>query len=192
MFEGLYRRVMSYARHRYAGWYLFALSFTESAFSPVPPDIMLAPMTLARPGRAWRLATLTTFASVLGGVFGYAIGFFFFAVVAPWLQQWGYWEAYLTAQQWFGRWGFWAILLAGFSPIPYKIFTIAAGTLAMNPLLFLLASFIGRGGRFFLLAGLIAWGGERLELAIYRHINRIGWASVGLAALVLGGVYLSR
>lgn len=190
MFDKLYQKALGYARHRRAVWYLAALSFAESSFSPLPPDVILAPMTLAQPRRAWKLAMLTTLASVLGGVFGYAIGYFFFSLVAPWLQQWHYWDAYLTAKLWFQSFGFWTVLVAGFSPIPYKIFTLTAGTLGMNPLLFLLASAIGRGGRFFLVAGLIAWGGERLEQAIYRHINWIGWVLVGFALLV--GYYLSR
>jgi len=189
MFDRLYRKTIHYARHRHAVRYLVALGFAESAFFPIPPDVMLIPMVLASPSRAWRLALLTTLASVAGGMLGYGIGYFAMLSVEPWLHQWGYWDAYQTARHWFEQWGFWAVFIAGFSPIPYKVFTIAAGSLAMNPLAFIVASFIGRGGRFFLVAGLIALGGERFEQAIYRHINRIGWASVVLVAL--GGlVYL--
>ncbi|BCX89611.1 hypothetical protein MIN45_P1984 [Methylomarinovum tepidoasis] len=192
MFESLYSKVLRYARHPHAPRYLAALSFAESAFFPVPPDVMLIPMALANPKAAWRLALLTTLASVLGGVLGYGIGYFAIAAVEPWLQQWGYWEAYQIARDWFGRWGFWAVLVAGFSPIPYKVFTIAAGGLAMNPLGFVFASFLGRGGRFFLVAGLIAWGGERLEQAIYRHVRVIGWASVALVAVGIALYLLLR
>jgi len=186
MFDRLYRKTLQYARHKRAIRYLVALSFAESSFFPVPPDVMLIPMALANPRHAWRLALLTTLASVIGGAVGYGIGYFALLTVEPWLRQWGYWDAYLTARQWFVAWGFWAVFVAGFSPIPYKVFTIAAGSMAMNPLAFILASFIGRGGRFFLLAGLIAWGGERLEQAIHRHINRLGWASLILLAGALG------
>ncbi len=186
MFDRLYRKTLQYARHKHAVRYLVALSFAESSFFPVPPDVMLIPMALANPRHAWRLALLTTLASVIGGAVGYGIGYFALLTVEPWLRQWGYWEAYLTARQWFVEWGFWAVFVAGFSPIPYKVFTIAAGSMAMNPLAFILASFIGRGGRFFLLAGLIAWGGERLEQAVRRHINRLGWASLILLAGALG------
>lgn len=186
MFDRLYRKTLQYARHKHAIRYLVALSFAESSFFPVPPDVMLIPMALANPRHAWRLALLTTLASVIGGAVGYGIGYFALLTVEPWLRQWGYWDAYLTARQWFVAWGFWAVFVAGFSPIPYKVFTIAAGSMAMNPLAFILASFIGRGGRFFLLAGLIAWGGERLEQAIHRHINRLGWASLILLAGALG------
>jgi len=186
MFDRLYRKTLQYARHKHAIRYLVALSFAESSFFPVPPDVMLIPMALANPRHAWRLALLTTLASVIGGAVGYGIGYFALLTVEPWLRQWGYWDAYLTARQWFVAWGFWAVFVAGFSLIPYKVFTIAAGSMAMNPLAFILASFIGRGGRFFLLAGLIAWGGERLEQAIHRHINRLGWASLILLAGALG------
>ncbi len=186
MFDRLYRKTLQYARHKHAIRYLVAFSFAESSFFPVPPDVMLIPMALANPRHAWRLALLTTLASVIGGAVGYGIGYFALLTVEPWLRQWGYWDAYLTARQWFVAWGFWAVFVAGFSPIPYKVFTIAAGSMAMNPLAFILASFIGRGGRFFLLAGLIAWGGERLEQAIHRHINRLGWVSLILLAGALG------
>ncbi len=190
MFDRIYRKAMTWARHPRASWYLAGLSFAESAFFPVPPDVILAPMAMAEPQKAWRLALLTTVFSVLGGMLGYGIGYFAMEMVSPWIHQLGYWEAYNTARLWFQRWGFWAVFLAGFSPIPYKVFTIAAGTMAMNPVLFLLASLIGRGGRFFLVAGLVAWGGERLEQGLYRHINRIGWASVIIVAVALGGYRL--
>lgn len=190
MFDRFYQKALEYARHRHAVWYLAAFSFAEAVFFPLPPDAILAPMALAQPHRSWRLAGLTTLTSVLGGIVGYGIGYFFFSLVAPWLQDWHYWDEYLTAKQWFAQFGFWAVLVAGFSPIPYKVFTIAAGSLAMNPFLFFLASILGRGGRFFLVAGLIALAGERLEQAIYRHINRIGWGSVGLAMIGLLAYWL--
>ncbi len=190
MFDRIYRKAMAWARHHRAPWFLAGLSFAESSFFPIPPDIMLAPMALAEPPKAWRLALLTTIFSVLGGMLGYGIGYFAMEIVTPWIHQLGYWEAYSTARQWFQRWGFWAVFLAGFSPIPYKVFTIAAGAMAMNPVLFLLASLIGRGGRFFLVAGLVAWGGERLEQGLYRHINRIGWIAVIVVAVGLLGYRL--
>ncbi len=186
MFERIYSRLLRYSRHRHAACYLVALSFAESSFFPIPPDVMLIPMALARPKQAWRLAGLATLASVSGGMLGYGIGYFALVSVEPWLHQWGYWEGYRTARHWFEQWGFWAVFVAGFSPVPYKVFTIAAGSMVMNPLAFIVVSFVGRGARFFLVASLIAWGGERLEQAVYRHINRIGWASLGL----VGGVGL--
>lgn len=182
LFSPLYRRAMEWSRHRHASWYLGALSFTESSFFPVPPDVMLAPMCLASPARAWRFALITTLSSVAGGLFGYAIGHFAIDAILPWLEQSRYWPAYQTSVEWFGRWGVWAVFIAGFSPIPYKVFTVAAGGLSMAVLPFTLASLVGRGLRFFLVAALMAWGGPRMEAFLHRYVDRIGWATVALIA----------
>lgn len=184
IFSPLYARAMNWARHRHAPWYLGVLSFTESSFFPIPPDVMLAPMSLANPSRAWFFALLTTLTSVAGGLFGYLIGAYAFDLIEPWLRDSHYWEAYLTAQAWFGDYGFWAIFIAGFSPIPYKVFTIAAGTVSMALLPFTIASLIGRGARFFLVAGLMAWGGAKMEVTLRRYVDGLGWATV--AAVVVG------
>jgi len=183
VFTPLYDWCLGLARHRYASRYLAGLSFAESSFFPIPPDVMLAPMSMARPERAMFFAIITTLASVIGGLFGYLIGHFAFDLVEPWLHELGYWEKYLQVRGWFDVWGFWAILVAGFSPIPYKVFTIAAGTLSMSLPLFIAGSFIGRGGRFFLVAGLLARGGPRMEAALRTYVERIGWALVILAII---------
>lgn len=190
LFTPLYDKCMSWARHRHAWAYLAGLSFAESSFFPIPPDVMLAPMSMAQPGRALRFAALTTLASVIGGLFGYLIGYYFFELIQPWLQTSAYWDKYLHAREWFDRWGFWAILVAGFSPIPYKVFTIAAGTLAMNLPLFIAGSIIGRGGRFFLVAGLMAWGGARMETRLRTYVERLGWLTVIIA--IVAFVYFNR
>jgi membrane protein YqaA with SNARE-associated domain len=183
LFGPLYDRVLGWAAHPKARWYLGGLSFAESSFFPVPPDVMLAPMALARPVDAWRLAALTTITSVAGGVFGYFIGYFALDLVEPWMVSAGHWDGYLQARDWFQTWGFWAVLAAGFSPIPYKLFTIAAGALAMFMPVFVLASLVGRGGRFFLVAGLIRWGGAPMEAQLRRHVEFLGWLVVGLLLL---------
>ena len=183
LFAPLYERAMQWARHRHAPWYLGGMSFAESSFFPIPPDVMLAPMALARPEKAWLYAWITTLASVAGGVFGYFIGLLAFDAIEPWLQTSRYWGAYQTATQWFDEWGVVAVFIAGFSPIPYKVFTIAAGALSMALLPFTLASVIGRGGRFFLVAGLMRWGGARMEAQLRQHIDRLGWATVALVAV---------
>ena len=185
IFSPLYERAMRWARHRHAPWYLGGLSFAESSFFPIPPDVMLAPMSLANPARAWWFAGLTTLASVIGGLFGYLIGVFAFDFVAPLIQDAGYWPQYLEARAWFDRWGFWAIFLAGFSPIPYKVFTITAGVISMSLAPFMLASLIGRGARFFLVASLMAWGGERMEGVLRRYIDRVGWITVAAVLLAV-------
>lgn len=183
LFTGLYNRTMRWSRSKHAPWYLAGLSFAESSFFPIPPDVMLAPMSMAQPRRAWSLALLTTLASVVGGLLGYTIGYFAFEAVEPWIRELGYWDKYTQAKLWFDEWGFWAIFLAGFSPIPYKVFTISAGSLGMALLPFVVASAIGRGARFFLVASLLAWGGPRLESVLQRYVERIGWLLVGAAIL---------
>ena len=137
-------------------------------------------MTLARPSRGWWLAALTTVTSVLGGLLGFAIGWFALELIEPWIAELGYLDAYTQATDWFDRFGFWAVLVAGFSPVPYKIFTIAAGALQMFLPGFVLASLLGRGGRFFLVAGLLVLGGERMERTLRRNIDALGWITVGL------------
>jgi membrane protein YqaA with SNARE-associated domain len=176
---------MTWSRHRHAPVYLAGLSFAESSFFPIPPDVMLMPMAMARPARAWRLAALTTIASVMGGLLGYLIGMFAFDLVEPLMRSAGYYPKYLQVKEWFDTWGFWAIFVAGFSPIPYKVFTITAGVIAMPLLPFAFASLLGRGARFFLVAALMAWGGERMEGTLRQYIDRIGWIMVLLVIVVI-------
>lgn len=184
LFGPLYDRVLVLAAHRHAERWLVGLSFAESSFFPIPPDVMLAPMTLARPARGWWLALITTLASVVGGLAGYLIGWFALDLIEPVIVRLGYDEAYATASAWFDQYGFWAVLVAGFSPVPYKVFTIAAGALHMFLPGFALASLLGRGGRFFLVAGILVIGGPRMEQVLRRHIDTLGWVTVA-AILVL-------
>jgi membrane protein YqaA with SNARE-associated domain len=183
LFSTLYDRVLVWARHPRAHWYLGALSFAESSFFPIPPDVMLAPMVLARREKAWYFATLTTVTSVIGGIAGFAIGAVAIEWVQPTLERFGYMDEFHHAQEWFVEYGFWAILAAGFSPIPYKIFTIAAGAMSMMIVPFVAASVVGRGARFFLVAALIFWGGERFEQSLRRYIDLMGWLFVGLCVI---------
>ena len=182
LFGSIYDRVLRWSRHDSVPWYLAGLSFAESSFFPVPPDVMLAPMSLARPDRALRFALITSLASVAGGLAGYAIGYYALDLAEPLLRDLGYWDNYQTVRGWFGHWGFWAVLIAGFSPIPYKLFTIAAGATGMPLAGFVLASVTGRSSRFFLVAGLIRWGGPAMEQWLRRHIDTIGWTCVALLA----------
>ena len=185
LFTRLYDKCMVWARHRHATWYLSGLSFAESSFFPIPPDVMLAPMSMAKPRRAVWFATLTTLTSVLGGIFGYLIGMFAFDLVAPWLESGRYAAPFALAQQWFDEWGFLAILAAGFSPIPYKVFTITAGVLSMAFMPFVLASFLGRGARFYLVSLLLAWGGEAMDAKLHRWIDWLGWLTVVAVVLIV-------
>ncbi|MDT8406152.1 MAG: VTT domain-containing protein [Methylococcales bacterium] len=187
MIKKYYDLALNAARHRHALRYLCLLSFAESAFFPVPPDVMLAPMAMATPEKAYRYAAWTTISSVLGGVLGYGLGFFLYEFVEPWLQQSHYWPAMLKARAWFTDYGVWAVLAAGFSPIPYKIFTISAGALHMAMAPFVLASLLGRGGRFFLVAFLLRMGGQGMETRLRASIDKIGWLVV--IGIVLAGCY---
>ncbi len=185
VFGPLYERVMEWSRHRHAERYLGAMSFAESSFFPIPVDVMLAPMCLAKPEHSWRYAFNATFFSVLGGLAGYAIGYLTFEAIEPWLATSKYWEPYLTARRWFDAYGFWAIFVAGFSPIPYKVFTIAAGVAELGLAGFFVASLIGRGARFFLVAAFVKYAGVRLEATLIRYIERIGWAVLVLAVIIV-------
>lgn len=185
LFGSLYDRVLIWSAHRRAPWALGGLSFAEASFFPIPPDVMLIPMTMAKPKAWWKLALLATMASAIGGMFGYLIGWLAIDALTPYLLKWGYGHALEVARHAFDRWGFWAVLVAGFSPIPYKVFTITAGALTMNPALVFAASVLGRGGRFFLVAGLIAWAGPKIEPKLRKYIEWLGWITV---AVLVGAI----
>lgn len=185
LFGPLYDRVLAWSRHRHAERYLGAMSFAESSFFPIPVDVMLAPMTLADRTQWIRFATIATVFSVLGGLGGYAIGWGMFEAIEPWLRESHYWGAYQTARSWFDNYGVWVVFVAGFSPIPYKVFTIAAGVAALNLPGFFIGSLIGRAARFFLVAGLVRAGGQRFEDTLAKHVERIGWATVVATVAVI-------
>ncbi|MFT5162681.1 MAG: membrane protein YqaA with SNARE-associated domain [Alteromonadaceae bacterium] len=189
-FSILYDKVLNWAKHKYAPAYLALLSFSESVFFPIPPDVMLAPMALSKPDKAWRFALYTSIASVLGGMVGYLLGYLLFEpVVQPVLVNLGYEAKFATISQWFKEWGIWVVFLAGFSPIPYKLFTITAGVMQMAFLPFVIVSAISRSMRFYLVAGLMKWGGKAMEEKLRLYVDRIGWGVVIGALLVY--VYIS-
>ena len=182
LFEPMYDMALRWARHRHAVKYLGGLSFAESVFFPIPPDVMLAPMSLSQPDKAWRFALITTLASILGGIAGYWLGYFAFdAWLSPIIESWGYTHKIETATRWFADYGVWVVFVAGFSPIPYKVFTTSAGFLQMAFFPFLIASAVGRGARFFLVAGLMRWGGAPMEAKLRQYVEVLGWAVVLLA-----------
>lgn len=187
LFTPLYDAALRWAAHRHAERYLAGMSFAESVFFPVPPDVMLAPMCLAKTSQAWRFAILTTLASVIGGVLGYLLGFWLFEpLVEPFIHSMGWQDKFAQALAWFEHYGVWVVFIAGFSPIPYKVFTIGAGLLQMAFLPFLVASTVGRGARFFLVAALMKWGGARMEQKLRQYVEVLGWLVVSLAI----GLYL--
>lgn len=184
LFAHLYDRVLLWSRHRHAARFLVVNSFVESVFWPIPPDVMLAPMCLAKPEKAWHYALLASLASALGGLAGYLLGFWLFDVaVMPMIEAFGYQSQLAMIQVWFARWDFWVVFLAGFSPIPYKLFTVTAGMMHMAVVPFMIASIISRSARFFLVAALMKWGGAGMEQKLRQYIDLIGWLCV-VAAVV--------
>jgi membrane protein YqaA with SNARE-associated domain len=185
LFGPLYDRCLRWAGHRHAPVYLAGLSAAESVVFPVPPDVMLAPMTLARPSRWFRYALICTLASVLGGLLGYMLGHYALDAVLPWVERAGKLETFHHVQELFVRYGFWIVFVAGFTPIPYKVFTIASGAAGIGLIPFTLGSIVGRGGRFFLVAGLIRLGGERMQGVLRRYVEVLSWAVIVLLGAAL-------
>ncbi|HEX6091732.1 MAG TPA: YqaA family protein [Dongiaceae bacterium] len=169
---------------------LAAVSFAESSFFPIPPDAMIIPMVLAQPQKAWRIATVATVASVLGGLFGYAIGYYLYETVGRWLVDfYGLQEGFNAFYQSFNEWGLWIILIKGLTPIPYKIVTIASGVAQFNLAVFIVASIVTRGARFFIVAGLLRIFGEPIREFIERRLTLVTTVFV---ILVVGGFIALR
>jgi len=188
LLQRLYDRMLAWAAHPRAPVILSSLSFAESSFFPIPPDVMLGPMCLARAGKAWYFAAICTVSSVLGGLLGYVIGRWAFQWIEPWLMSSAYSGIFLSTMDAFETWGFLYILLAGFTPIPYKVFTIGAGVMGMAVIPFLLGSAVGRGARFFLVAGLIRAMGERGAQRLRSWVDTAGWLALVVVA-VAGGAW---
>ena len=190
IFAGLYNTTMNWAAHRHAEKYLAFVSFIESIFFPIPTALMLAPMSMARPEKAVRLAIIATLTSVGGGILGYFIGSYAMHLVEPWLVSLGYIDKYNIAVSWFNEWGFWAVIVAGFSPIPFKLFTLSAGALSMVLLPFIFAALIGRSAHFFMVSLLMAWAGPKMEATVKKYIEWIGWAT--LLIVVIGYFFIKK
>lgn len=184
IFTTLYELTLKWSQHRHAEKYLAGLSCAESTFFPIPPDVMLAPMVLTQTDKAWRFALVTTLASVVGGIIGYALGYYAFeSWLAPLVVEWGYGEKLALAETWFAQYGVWVVFIAGFSPIPYKVFTISAGALSMAFFPFVIASAVGRGLRFFLVAAFMKYGGPPMEAKLKDYIEYLGWAVIILGVI---------
>jgi membrane protein YqaA with SNARE-associated domain len=175
----------------YALWILGAIAFAESSFFPVPPDIMLLPMALARPKRAWLFATLCTVASVAGGVLGYAIGALLYDSLGQWLiQLYGLGGKVEAFRESYAQWGAWIIIGKGLTPIPYKLVTITSGFAGYDIWLFILCSIIARGGRFFIVAIVLNRYGDVIRREIEKRLGL--WVALGAAVVVLGFVIAFR
>ena len=185
MLRGLYDWTIERCRHPHAERWLAGLSFAEASFFPIPPDVLLAPMCLADPPRALRYALVTTLASVAGAVFGYLIGLFLFeAVGKPLIAFYGGAEAYEQFRQAFHAQGWLIVLLAGFTPLPFKVITVAAGAAGLSLPVLVAASLVSRGARFFLVAALLWRFGPPMQALIERHFNLL---SIVFGVLLVGG-----
>ncbi len=182
---------LSAARHRYAVWTLVFVSWSEAIILPVPPDAILAPMALAQPRRWWQLALLATLCSVLGGLCCYAIGSFFFEWLEPWLYRHPSYAAHFdTARSWFHRWGVWALLIVGFTPLPFKLFTFTAGVMAQPLLGFIIASGCGRGARFAIISGVASRLSEEQLRRLMGNWRALMALSTALILLALAAWWL--
>lgn len=184
IFGAMYDKTMQWSKHRFAAFWLSFVSFIEAIFFPIPPDVMLIPMSMSKPQSAIKFASYAAIASAIGGVIGYSLGYYAFDFVKYYIELWGYQGQWHKAVSWFEEWGVLVVFIAGFSPIPYKIFTICAGVMQMAFLPFLITALISRAVRFLLVAKLAAWGGEKFSAKLRQSIEIIGWSSVGLAIVV--------
>ncbi|MRL69812.1 YqaA family protein [Brevundimonas sp. SPF441] len=182
MLRKLYDRVFDLARSRHATKVLAVVSFAESSFFPIPPDVMLAPMILARPQKAYFYAAVCTVASVLGGILGYAIGYFLTDLGLAIMRVLGHSHGLEQFRAWFDQWGLWVILIKGLTPIPYKLVTIASGLAAFSFPVFMAASVVTRGGRFFLEAWILKRWGPAMLAQVEQRLAM--WSVIGLVALV--------
>ena len=190
MLRGLYDKVFALSKGRYALPALAAVSFAESSFFPIPPDIILVPMALANPAKARLYALVCTIASVLGGVLGYAIGALLYDALGQWLiKVYGYGENFEAFRAAYAQWGAWIILIKGLTPIPFKIVTIASGFAGYNLFYFVVLSFITRGARFFLEAELLRIYGEPIREFIEKRLTLV---TTGFVAAVVGGFLIAK
>ncbi len=181
----LYDWMMKMAAHGKAKTALFWVAFIESSVFPIPPDIMLIPMVLANRAQAWKIAATATIGSVLGGMAGYAIGYFLFdAVAQPLLEFYGYLDKFQTFKGQYNDYGAWIVFIAGVTPFPYKVITIASGATALSLPVFIIASIVARAIRFFVVAGLLYAFGEQIRGFIERWFNLL---AIAFTVLLIGG-----
>jgi len=188
VFQPWFDRALVWSAHKRATWLLALLSFCEAIFFPVPPELMLLPMCLAKPKRGYLYAAISLGGSLCGMFIGYAIGYWAMDAVMPLLEKFGYAPVFMDIKARVAAGGgmaaFWLLVIAGFTPVPFKIFTIASGAVGMPLLPFFLGALIGRGKRVFLVAFLIRMFGERAEQILRKYSEPIGW--IALALLVVG------
>ncbi len=190
IFQPLYDRAIVWSRHPKAPWLLYGLSFIEAIFFPVMPELMLAPMCLAQPKRGWRFAAISLLGSLMGMFIGYAIGHYAIEMATPFIERMGYAAQFESIKQQAAANGFLLLVIAGFTPIPFKIFTLASGAVGMPLLPFFFGALIGRGKRVFLVAAAIRLGGEKAEAKLRQYIEPIGWSALVLLVGLVAWLYL--
>jgi membrane protein YqaA with SNARE-associated domain len=194
IFQPWFDRALVWSAHKRAPWLLAVLSFCEAIFFPVPPELMLAPMCLAKPKRGYWYAAISLGGSLLGMFIGYAIGYWAMDAVMPLIERFGYAEVFADIKARVAAGGgmtaFWLLVIAGFTPVPFKIFTIASGAVGMPLLPFFFGALIGRGKRVFLVAFLIRMFGERAEQILRKYSEPIGWAALVLLVGVIAWLFL--
>ena len=190
MLRWIYDWIMGLASRRNSIWVLAAVAFIESSVFPIPPDILLIPMVLAARDRAWRFAAVCTIASVLGGLLGYVIGMFIYESAGlPLLELYGYAEKFDEFSGRYNEWGAWIVFIAGLTPFPYKVITIASGVTELNLVVFTVASVLARGLRFFIVAALLWWLGPPVREIIEK---RLGLVTIIFCVLLLGGFIVAK
>ena len=189
MLRRLYDWVLHWAETPYGTWALFALSFCESSFFPIPPDVLLITLSVVLPKKSLRYALVCSVGSILGGSFGYLIGWQFMATVGDAIIRfYGFTDKYEYIRQLYSLYDAWVVGIAGFTPIPYKVFTITAGAFRINFIVFLLASAVSRSARFFIVGGLIYLFGPKIQTFIERYFNAL--AIIFIILLILGFVLI--
>lgn len=185
-----YNWTLEKAQHKNAKWYLSLISFAESSFFPIPPDILLIPMALASKAKALFYAFICTLFSVLGGILGYAIGYYFFNSVGIYIVEFYHLEnSFNIFEDYYKKFGILIVLGAGITPFPYKFITIASGVFGLNIFLFIIVSIIGRGLRFYLIAILLYFFGEKIKLIIDKYFNIL---TIVFFILLVGSVFIIR
>ena len=190
MFNTLYKKCLNLAAHKSSKYYLALVSFVESSFFPIPPDILLIPMIIAKRVKAWMYAFICTFSSVLGGVAGYAIGYFFYNSIGVLIiDAYHLSNSFNVFESYYNEYGILIVLGAGFTPFPFKFITIASGVFNLNIFLFIITAIIARGLRFYLLAGLLFVFGEKIKVLIDKYFNILAFI---FFILLIGSVLLIK
>jgi membrane protein YqaA with SNARE-associated domain len=194
IFQPWFDRALAWSAHKRAPWLLALLSFCEAIFFPVPPELMLAPMCLAKPKRGYWYAAISLGGSLVGMFIGYAIGYWAMDAVMPLIERFGYAEVFADIKARVAAGGgmtaFWLLVIAGFTPVPFKIFTIASGAVGMPLVPFFFGALIGRGKRVFLVAFLIRMFGERAEQILRKYSEPIGWGALALLVGLVAWLFL--